>query len=109
MNARQFKDCDGDIWEPSSAGYLRCVVYSNGSPREDGRIETREWVERNYGPLTEIRPDVDVRALLAEVLEDMAEDVRKEYWRAVDPVSERVFERLGDVLDVKARELREAT
>ncbi|MFJ3588620.1 hypothetical protein ACIQUY_04930 [Streptomyces sp. NPDC090231] len=74
MSNRQFRDCDGDTWSEDTAGYLTCVSLADGTLRESGRTETRSWVEGNYGPLIEIRPNVDVRALLAGVLEEMAEE-----------------------------------
>lgn len=107
MADRQFLDCDGDTWTEFEPGMLRLTERVNGSTLFVGSVVSIEEARDEHGPLTEVRPDVDVCALLADVFEDMAEEVRQAYWLAVDPVSERVYERLGDVLTGKARELRE--
>lgn len=104
---RQFKDRDGDTWTETEPETLRLTARVNGQRRFLGMEESVEDATRIHGPLTEIRPDVDVRAFLADVLEDMAEDVRQAYWLAADPVSERVYEKLGDVFSSKVQELRE--
>ncbi|MGP3750852.1 hypothetical protein [Streptomyces sp. IBSNAI001] len=104
---RQFRDCDGDIWEPASAGYLKCVAAPDGAPHESGRTETRAWVEENYGPLTEIRPDVDVRLLLAGVLDDMAVEALDAFMGTDVVAEERVYSKMAQIFDRKARALRE--
>ncbi|WP_327379406.1 hypothetical protein [Streptomyces sp. NBC_01212] len=94
MSARQFKDCDGDTWTEFEPGMLRlteCAGYRN---QYTGIEDSIEDVQAEHGPLTEIRPDVDVRALLADVLEDMA----AKSWDARS---------LYDLFTDKARELRE--
>lgn len=107
MTDRQFKDCDGDVWAEETAGYLTCVADADGAIREHGRTETRSWVEGNYGPLTEIRPDVDVRLLLADVLEELADAVLEDYWDAADPTSERIYGRIAHRIRGRALKLRE--
>lgn len=93
MSTRQFKDCDGDTWTETSPGELELTVQENGSNSYVGISGSIEDTVASYGPLTEIRPDVDVRALLAEVLEELAEELR----RTTD---------LPGVLTRKARALR---
>ncbi|MFB6944910.1 hypothetical protein ACFCZY_31270 [Streptomyces sp. NPDC056237] len=110
MAERQFVDCDGDTWAEFEPGVLRCTaVGPNTGSWYEGAESSIEYVRSDHGPLTEIRPDVDVRALLADVLEGLAEDVRKECWSISDPLAEHIYERMSNVLSVKARELREVT
>ncbi|MCM2391749.1 hypothetical protein [Streptomyces albipurpureus] len=103
---RRFKDCDGDTWEEYEPGWLKLVERANGKTMFVGSMVSIEDVASDHGPLTEVRPDVDVRALLADVLVDLAEVARSAYWEAVDPVEERVFDRLSDMFSGKSRELR---
>ncbi|WNI28617.1 hypothetical protein [Streptomyces sp. ITFR-6] len=93
MSDRQFKDCDGDTWMEVEPGWLRLSARANGSAiyPSTQRVSIED-VSAEHGPLTEVLPDV--RALLAGVLEDMAETLS----RTTD---------LPGVLKRKARELRE--
>lgn len=92
---RQFKDCDGDTWTEVEPGWLRLTERANGSAIYPSTYRVSiEDVSGDHGPLTEIRPDVDVRALLAGVLEELAE----KSWDARS---------LYDLFQGKARELRE--
>lgn len=104
---RRFKDCDGDVWIEVGVSSLQHVGSTVGDPVEGGRIDDRSWIEHQFGPLTEIRPDVDVRALLADVLEELANDVLQDYWGATDPTSERIYGKLAHRIRGRALKLRE--
>ncbi|MFJ4768497.1 hypothetical protein ACIP88_05170 [Streptomyces uncialis] len=107
--ARRFKDCDGDTWTEYESGRLWLTEQANGGNGYLGIEGTTEDAAVDHGPLIEIRPDVHVRYLLADVLRDLAEDARQAFWGATDPTEERVYDRLYDLFDAKARELREGT
>ncbi|MFE5093262.1 hypothetical protein ACFRCI_23595 [Streptomyces sp. NPDC056638] len=97
MRERKFLDCDGDTWTEYLPGLLRLTaVGPNTESWHVGVEESIETVRDIHGPLTEIRPDVDVRALLADLLEDLAEELR----HTTD---------LPRVLDTTARKMREAS
>ncbi|MDX2978183.1 hypothetical protein ABT309_09120 [Streptomyces microflavus] len=91
---RRFKDCDGDTWSEYEPGMLRLTECAGDRNQYTGIEDSIEDVQADHGPLTEIRPDVDVRALLADVLEELAE----KSWDARS---------LYDLFRDKARELRE--
>ncbi|OSC76487.1 hypothetical protein B5180_01650 [Streptomyces sp. BF-3] len=109
MSERQFKDCDGDTWTEFEPGWLRLTDKANGDLWNVGVEMSVEDVQTDHGPLTEIRPDTDVRALLADVLEELANDVLEDYWDATDPTSERVYGKLAHRIRGRALKLREAT
>jgi hypothetical protein len=62
MSDRQFKDCDGDTWTEFEPGRLRLTKRANGSPVSNDCECSIEDARDDHGPLTEVRPDVDVRA-----------------------------------------------
>lgn len=95
MADRRFIDCDGDTWVECEPGVVRLTERANGATLFVGWTSSIEDVRDLHGPLTEILPDVNVRALLASVLEDLAAELR----RTTD---------LPGVLTSKAGELREA-
>ena len=107
MRERQFTDCDGDTWTEFEPGTLRITEYATGV------LPLPEWtmsisdVQRDYGPLTDV--GTDVRALLADALEEMADEVLKDYWDAPDPVSERIYGRLAHRIRGQALKLREVS
>lgn len=105
MSYRQFKDCDGDTWTEVEPGTLKLTETTSTFMQD--RKASIEDVSADYGPLTEIRPDVNVRALLAGVLEDMAEEARGLYWAAADRTAERVYSNVSDMFDRQVRKLRE--
>ncbi|MFE7398001.1 hypothetical protein [Streptomyces sp. NPDC057557] len=94
MAERKFLDCDGDTWTEYEPGMLRLTERANGNFLFLGTESSVEDTARVHGPLTEIRPDVDIRALLADVLEELAEELR----RSTD---------LPRVLDATAKRMRE--
>ncbi|WP_327712421.1 hypothetical protein OG912_32375 [Streptomyces sp. NBC_00464] len=96
MSDRQFKDCDGDTWTEYEPGMLRFTQSARSQTTTLGCTASIEDVNEQHGPLTEIRPDVDVRALLAGVLEELVEELT----RTTD---------LPGVLRRKALELREGS
>ncbi|MFD4234262.1 hypothetical protein [Streptomyces sp. NPDC058542] len=109
MNERQFKDCDGDTWTEFEPGMLRLTSKADGNNWNRGLEMSVEDVKADYGPLTEIHPDVDFRALLADVLEELANDVLEDYWSAADPTSERVYCRIAHQIRRRALKLREGS
>jgi hypothetical protein len=109
MAERKFKDCDGDTWTEVRPGELRITEYANGTSRLPEWTSSISDVQHESGPLTEIRPDVDVRALLADVMDGLAEDALLAYWGATAGPDERVYGKLADIFGAKARELREVS
>ncbi|EHM24258.1 hypothetical protein SPW_7352 [Streptomyces sp. W007] len=107
MSERQFKDCDGDTWTEWRPGMLRLTERVRGTIAEGHCTASIEDVRDLHGPLTEVRPDVDVRALLADVLEELADGVLEDYWSATDPVSERIYGRLARRIRGRELKLRE--
>lgn len=107
MSERQFKDCDGDTWTEFEPGMLRLTECAGDRNQYTGIEDSIEDVQTAHGPLTEIRPDVDVRALLADVLEELANDVLEDYWSAADPTSERIYGKLAHRIRGRALKLRE--
>lgn len=77
MSERQFKDCDGDTWTEFEPGELKLTAQANGGTTHVGITGSIEDTAASHGPLTEIRPDVDVRALLAGAFDGLAEELRK--------------------------------
>ncbi|GAA3018686.1 hypothetical protein [Streptomyces fulvorobeus] len=107
MSDRQFKDCDGDTWTEYEPGKVRLTARADGSDMYLGCTDSLADVQGESGPLTEIRPDVDVRALLAGVLNDMADGAREAFMETDDVSEERVYGKVAYIFDRKARELRE--
>jgi hypothetical protein len=107
MRERQFKDCDGDTWTEFEPGELRITEFANGTSRLPEWTSSISDVQADHGPLTEIGSDV--RALLADVVDDLAEDARLAYWGATAGPDERVYGKLADIFARQARELREAS
>ncbi|WP_405927874.1 hypothetical protein OG554_03495 [Streptomyces griseus] len=107
MSERQFKDCDGDTWTEFEPGELKLTVQANGGITYVGITGSIEDTAADHGPLTEIRPDVDVRALLADVLEELANEVLEDYWDATDPTSERIYGKIAHRIRGQALKLRE--
>ncbi|MFB8071090.1 hypothetical protein [Streptomyces californicus] len=98
---RRFKDCDGDTWTEFKPGMLRltkCAGDRNAYTGLEGSIED---TEADHGPLTEIRPDVDVRALLADVLEELATEANRRRFVSADCAW------IANTFTAKAQELRE--
>ncbi|WP_069752922.1 hypothetical protein [Streptomyces sp. EN16] len=77
MSDRQFKDRDGDTWTEFEPGMLRLMKCAGDRNQYTGIEDSIEDVQADHGPLTEIRPDVDVRALLAGAFDGLAEELRK--------------------------------
>ncbi|MGW6638504.1 hypothetical protein [Streptomyces cyaneofuscatus] len=107
MSERQFKDCDGDTWTEFEPGMLRLTERADGSPVSNDCECSIEDARDDHGPLTEIRPDIEFRALLADVLEELAKEVLEDYWDATDPTSERIYERFANRIRGQAKKLRE--
>ncbi|MEV4971999.1 hypothetical protein [Streptomyces scopuliridis] len=105
MSDRKFLDCDGDTWTEYESGMLRLTERVNGNFLFLGAESSVEDTARLHGPLTEIRPDVDVRALLADVLEDLAVSVGG-YESYGDEMTQEIGYRMRQVFEDKARELR---
>ncbi|WP_326812132.1 hypothetical protein [Streptomyces scopuliridis] len=103
---RRFKDCDGDTWTEYEPGMLRLTERAHGIVSLIGMEESVEDATRHHGPLTEIRPDVDVRALLADVLDDLATSVGG-YESYGDEMTQEIGYRMREIFADKARELRE--
>ncbi|MEV7425196.1 hypothetical protein [Streptomyces sp. NPDC091212] len=101
---RRFKDCDGDTWTEVEPGTLRITEYASGCLALPEWTSSIEVVAIGYGPLTEIRPDV--RALLADVLEEMASDFDT-LTSYTDEMTQDIGYRVKDIFESKARELRE--
>ncbi|MYY03094.1 MULTISPECIES: hypothetical protein [unclassified Streptomyces] len=102
MSNRQFKDCDGDTWTETAPGMLELTkIVSSAYVAPDPSPTSIEDVRDLHGPLTEIRPDVDVRALLAGVLEDMANEANRRRFVSADCAW------IANTFTAKARELRE--
>lgn len=109
MAERQFKDCDGDTWTEVEPGTLQITEYATGTlPLPEWTLSISD-VQHAHGPLTEIRTDVDVRALLADVMDGLADEVLKDYWEAPDPVSERIYGRLAHRIRGQVLKLREVS
>ncbi|MFB7479525.1 hypothetical protein ACFUEM_08755 [Streptomyces anulatus] len=91
---RRFQDRDGDVWIEVGVSSLQHVGSTAGDPVEGGRIDDRSWIEHQFGPLTEIRPDIDVRALLADAFDGLAEELRKstDLPRVLEAVAKRMRE-----------------
>ncbi|MFF6928321.1 hypothetical protein [Streptomyces californicus] len=103
---RRFRDCDGGTWTEFEPGWLRLTERVGGETMFVGTEDSMEDVRDTHGPLTEIRPDVDVRALLADVLEELGEELRGiTDWKDTAPYL--MGERLHTIFVGKARELRE--
>ncbi|GGX26699.1 hypothetical protein [Streptomyces chryseus] len=102
---RRFLDCDGDTWEEYESGWLRLVKRASEDATLCGWEVSIEDVRDGHGPLTEIVPDV--RALLADVLDDMAKSVGclQSYG---DDMTQEIGYRMQEIFADKARELREA-
>lgn len=103
------KDCDGDMWTRSEDG---ADAWHSPGPG----IRTRAELARDYGPLEPcdeegnlLPPPAtnDARALLAGVLEELAEDTRLAYWGATAGPDERVYSKLADIFARQAQELQE--
>ncbi|MGW2515020.1 hypothetical protein ACWC0A_37760 [Streptomyces scopuliridis] len=105
MRDRKFLDCDGDTWTEYAPGMLRLTKRANGESLFLGTESSVEDTTGLHGPLTEIRPDVDVRALLADVLEDLATSVGG-YESYGDEMTQEIGYRMREVFAGKARELR---
>ncbi|MFJ9213040.1 hypothetical protein [Streptomyces sp. NPDC102264] len=106
IEPRRFKDCDGDIWTEVEPGMLRLTECAGGRNQYIGIEGSIEDTQASHGPLTEIRPDVDVRALLADVLDDLAVSVGG-YESYDDEMTQEIGYRMRQVFEDKARELRE--
>ncbi|MFJ5103214.1 hypothetical protein [Streptomyces sp. NPDC088554] len=104
MSERKFLDCDGDTWTEYEPGWLRLTDRANGVIRHLGCVASVEDVRDDHGPLTEIRPDV--RALLADVLEEMADSAHRSHLCADDDTDSAINYRIYDLFSTKARELR---
>ncbi|MYW28347.1 hypothetical protein [Streptomyces sp. SID2119] len=109
MSERRFKDQDGDTWTEFEPGMLRLTERVGGSSLFVGTEDSIDDVKDAHGPLTEIRPDTDVRALLADVLEELANDVLEDYWDATDPTSERIYGKIAHRIRGRALKLREGS
>ncbi|MFE3144774.1 hypothetical protein [Streptomyces scopuliridis] len=105
MANRKFKDCDGDTWTEYEPGMLRLTERATGDDRYMGAEMSVEDAQVVHGLLTEIRPDVDIRGLLADVLEDMATSVGG-YTSYGDEMTQEIGYRMREVFADKARELR---
>ncbi|WP_329168354.1 hypothetical protein OG709_30060 [Streptomyces sp. NBC_01267] len=107
MSAREFLDCDGDTWTEFEPGQLRLTKRSNGSTLCLGTADSVESVRDEHGPLTEIRPDVDARALLAGAFEDLSEWMSA-YIPSGAPLKDvQPYIRLADAAEHIAASLRE--
>ncbi|MFF1417588.1 hypothetical protein [Streptomyces sp. NPDC058280] len=105
MSERQFKDCDGDTWTEYAPGMLRLTECAGDRNQYTGIEASIEDTQADHGPLTEVRPDVDVRAVLAGVLEDMAGSADTLCGDA-DEMTREIGYRMKDIFEGKARELR---
>lgn len=106
---RRFLDCDGDTWEEYAPGELRCVASARENAWYIGMTDSIEDVVHSHGPLTEILPDVpNFRALLADVLDDMAASVDFLDSYDDDCATRETSYRMKGIFANKARELREA-
>ncbi|MEU8706306.1 hypothetical protein [Streptomyces sp. NPDC048565] len=87
----------------------RPAARADGSDRYLGCTDGLADVSADHGPLTEIRPDVDARAPLAGVLEEMADSAHSSYLCTDDDTDSAINYRNYDLFSSKAQELREAT
>lgn len=108
MSERQFKDCDGDTWTEFEPGWLRLTKCAGDRSAYTGLEGSIEDTEADHGPLTEIRPATDVRAILADTLEELAEELRG-VTDLKDTTPYLMGERLSMIFAGKARELREGS
>ncbi|WP_143673783.1 hypothetical protein [Streptomyces sp. or20] len=97
---RRFKDCDGDTWTEYVPGELRLTERSNGGSGLLGALGSIEDIQAGHGPLTEIRPVTDVRALLADVLEELAIGANRRRFVSADCAW------IANTFSAKAQELR---
>lgn len=108
----RYRDKNGDVWEDRPEGWMELVQSS--TPSNVG-TERESWaVGMSYGPLVETNPHTDaatsrvIRAELALVLQELADDAYSDY-RFRDDVDADISYRVHALLESKAQALRDET